>query len=130
MPARRTVTARYIEDTTSPVGAAVTTFLHAPSPALALVMVSAVVALVAWALQLMQAANDRGEFGLMLAGCMVCSAAVGLATVMVLSVTGPDRLAAQGYAPGGAPAGYRADSAGVSLDSISLPWDNGLDAAR
>lgn len=93
-------------------------------------MVSAVVALVAWALQLMQVASERGEFGLMLAGCMVCSAAVGLATVMVLSVTGPDRLAAQGFAPDAGPAGYRADSARVSLDSISLPWDSGHDAAR
>ena len=50
-------------------------------------MVAAVIALVAWALQLMQAANDRQEFSLMLAGCMVCSAAVGLSTVMVLTFT-------------------------------------------
>ena len=35
---------------------------------IALVMVGAVVALVAWALQLMQAASDRQEFSLMLAG--------------------------------------------------------------
>ena len=53
-------------------------------------MVALVVALVAWALQLMQAANDRQEFSLMLAGCMVCSAAVGLATVMVITVIGPE----------------------------------------
>jgi hypothetical protein len=52
-------------------------------------MVAAVIALVAWALQLMQAANDRQEFSLMLAGCMVCSAAVGLSTVMVLTFTNP-----------------------------------------
>jgi uncharacterized membrane protein len=54
-----------------------------------LVMVAAVVALVAWALQLMQSANDSQEFSLMLAGCMVCSAAVGLATVMVITLMGP-----------------------------------------
>jgi hypothetical protein len=54
---------------------------------LAFAMVAAVIALVAWALQLMQAANDRQEFSLMLAGCMVCSAAVGLSTVMVLTFT-------------------------------------------
>ncbi|MFQ6537621.1 MULTISPECIES: hypothetical protein [Aphanothece] len=90
---------------------------HSLSPTLAtglaLLMVVAVVALVAWALQLMQAANDRQEFSLMLAGCMVCSAAVGLATVMVITFTAPDRLQASGlrFAP----------DAGVSLDSISLP---------
>jgi uncharacterized membrane protein YcjF (UPF0283 family) len=55
-----------------------------------LTMVALVVALVAWALQLMQAANDRQEFSLMLAGCMVCCAAVGLATVMVITVIGPE----------------------------------------
>jgi hypothetical protein len=85
-------------------------------------MVGAVVALVAWALQLMQAANDRQEFSLMLAGCMVCSAAVGLATVMVLTLTGPERL--HGRAPLLDPADLEA---GVSLDSISLPWDQPLD---
>jgi hypothetical protein len=53
-------------------------------------MVAAVIALVAWALQLMQAASDRQEFSLMLAGCMVCSAAVGLSTVMVLTFTSPE----------------------------------------
>ncbi|MFO0136438.1 MAG: hypothetical protein ACK535_00205, partial [Cyanobacteriota bacterium] len=52
----------------------------------------AVVAVVAWALQLMQSATERQEFSLMLAGCMVCSAAVGLATVMVLTLTSPERL--------------------------------------
>jgi uncharacterized membrane protein YcjF (UPF0283 family) len=55
-----------------------------------LTLVVLVVALVAWALQLMQAANDRQEFSLMLAGCMVCCAAVGLATVMVITVIGPE----------------------------------------
>jgi hypothetical protein len=57
---------------------------------LAFAMVSAVIALVAWALQLMQAASDRRDFSLMLAGCMVCSAAVGLSTVMVLTFTSPE----------------------------------------
>jgi len=57
---------------------------------LAILMVGAVIALVAWALQLMQAATDRREFSLMLAGCMVCSAAVGLSTVMVLTFTNQD----------------------------------------
>jgi hypothetical protein len=51
-------------------------------------LVFVVIALVAWALQLMQAAMDQGEFSLMLAGCMVCSAAVGLATVMVMTLSG------------------------------------------
>ena len=51
-------------------------------------LVFVVVALVGWALQLMQAAMDQGEFSLMLAGCMVCSAAVGLATVMVMTLSG------------------------------------------
>ena len=44
--------------------------------ALGVLMVVVVVALVGWALQLMEAANQRKEFSLMLAGCMVCSAAV------------------------------------------------------
>ena len=51
-------------------------------------MVLVVIALVAWALQLMQAAMDQREFSLMLAGCLVCSAAVGLATVMVMALNG------------------------------------------
>lgn len=92
-----------------------------PSPiatAAALAMVAAVMALVAWALQLMQAASDRREFSLMLAGCMVCSAAVGLATVMVLTLTSPDRIASRAMlAP---------PDSGVSLDSIVLPWDGQL----
>ena len=66
--------------------------------AIALLMVVVIVALVAWALQLMQAANDKQEFSLMLAGCMVCSAAVGLATVMVITATSPERLNAEGLA--------------------------------
>jgi hypothetical protein len=81
-------------------------------------MVGAVIALVAWALQLMQAANDRREFSLMLAGCMVCSAAVGLATVMVLTFTTPGRLQASGLVPTAAEA-----SAEVSLDGLQLSWD-------
>jgi hypothetical protein len=86
--------------------------------AIALAMVSAVVALVAWALQLMQAATDRREFSLMLAGCMVCSAAVGLATVMVLTLTSADRLTSRAM--------LVPPNIGVSLDSIVLPWDGQL----
>jgi ABC-type glycerol-3-phosphate transport system permease component len=102
--------------------------LHAPLPSLiALLLVVAVIALVAWALQLMQAANDRQEFSLMLAGCMVCSAAVGLATVMVITLTGPEW--------GALGALNRpldtADSAGTDLPlslpaSFELPWDGQL----
>jgi hypothetical protein len=88
--------------------------------AVGLLMVVAVVALVAWALQLMQAAADRKEFSLMLAGCMVCSAAVGLATVMVLTLTSPDRLEARGLRP--VPPDMEA---GISLDAVVLPWDDG-----
>ena len=84
---------------------------------IALVVVVMVVALVAWALQLMQAANDRREFSLMLAGCMVCSAAVGLATVLVITVTSSTRLEARGLLLPPAEA-----EAGVSLDAIVLPW--------
>jgi hypothetical protein len=86
-------------------------------------MVLAVVAMVAWALQLMQAAADRREFSLMLAGCMVCSAAVGLATVMVMGVTSADRLQAQGVLSPSFPAAGDLAAGGVSLDAISLPWD-------
>jgi hypothetical protein len=93
------------------------------SPALAAVMVLAVVAMVAWALQLMQAAADRREFSLMLAGCMVCSAAVGLAVVMLLSVTSADRLEAQGLLSRGSADERELASGGVSLGAISLPWD-------
>ena len=98
--------------------------LHALPPAaftaIALLMVVGVVALVAWALQLMQAATDTKEFSLMLAGCMVCSAAVGLATVMVLTFTSPDRLDARGLVAS------LDNEAGISLDSIVLPWDGQL----
>ena len=90
-----------------------------PAPLLSLfafVLVVAVVALVAWALHLMQAANDRREFSLMLAGCMVCSAAVGLATVMVLTLTGANRLEARGLLPP-----IPQLESGVSLDAIVLP---------
>jgi len=101
----------------------VNAFLLLPTPvftAIALVAVVVVIALVAWALQLLQAATDRREFSLMLAGCMVCSAAVGLATVMVLTFTSPVRLEARGLtSPDGEPAG-------VSLDAIVLPWDDSL----
>jgi len=104
-------------------GASVNAFLLLPTPlftAIALVVVLVVIALVAWALQLMQAANDRREFSLMLAGCMVCSAAVGLATVMVLTFTSPVRLEARGLvAPETGPSG-------ISLDAIVLPWDDSL----
>ena len=66
-------------------------FAGVPYPGLiALAIVVVVVALVAWGLQLMQAASDKKEFSLMLAGCLVCSAAAGLATVMMITLTGPD----------------------------------------
>ena len=52
------------------------------------VTVSVIIALVTWALKLMQSAADQQEFSLMLAGCMVCSAAVGLATVMMMALNG------------------------------------------
>lgn len=98
----------------------VTSLFALPAAALTglgLVMVVGVVALVAWALQLMQAATERQEFSLMLAGCMVCSAAVGLATVMVLTLTSPDRLEARGLLP------TPDQEAGISLNSIALPLD-------
>lgn len=85
---------------------------------LAVLMVFAVVALVAWALQLMQAATDRQEFSLMLAGCMVCSAAVGLATVMVLTITSPDRV--PNHVLHGLPG---EQEAWVSLDAIVQPLE-------
>ena len=47
-----------------------------------------VIALVAWALSLMQSAVEHQEFSLMLAGCLVCSAAVGLTLVMVMTLNG------------------------------------------
>jgi uncharacterized membrane protein YcjF (UPF0283 family) len=96
------------------------------STALGVLMVLVVVALVAWALQLMESATQRKEFSLMLAGCMVCSAAVGLATVMVLTLTSPDRLEAHALLPSADAEAY-ASEAGISLDAISLPWDGPLD---
>lgn len=92
------------------------------STAIGLFMVVVVVAMVAWALQLMQSANDRRDFSLMLAGCMVCSAAVGLATVMVLTLTGPNRLGSRAV---GFP--QSVEEPGISLDSVKLPWDGSLD---
>ena len=65
------------------------TLIHSSwSLPLGLIAVSAITSLVIWALRLMQAASDQQEFSLMLAGCMVCSAAVGLATVMVMTLNG------------------------------------------
>lgn len=94
--------------------------LSAPlATGVALLMVAAVVLLVSWALQLMQAANDRREFSLMLAGCMVCSAAVGLATVMLLTFTSPGRTEAGGLLHPAA-----TGDATMSLDAIVLPWDD------
>jgi uncharacterized membrane protein len=108
---------------TSPPGLASWLALPPVITGLALGMVLAVVAMVAWALQLMQAASDRKEFSLMLAGCMVCSAAVGLATVMVLTLTSPDRLEARGLH-----ASSPDSEARISLDAVVLPWDEGLDS--
>ena len=93
------------------------------SPVLAGAIVLVVFVRVAWALQLMQAASDRKEFSLMLAGCMVCSAAIGLATVMVMTFTSAERLEAQGYLSALETNQSELMAAGVSLDSISLPWD-------
>ena len=97
--------------------------LPSTSTALAVALVLAVVAMVAWALQLMQAASERREFSLMLAGCMVCSAAVGLAAVMVMTFTSADRLEAQGFISRSAAGELELVAGGVSLDAISLPWD-------
>ena len=47
-----------------------------------------VIGLVAWALSLMQAALEQREFSLMLAGCLVCSAAIGPTLVMVMTLNG------------------------------------------
>ena len=100
-----------------------TALLQSNSTALAVALVLAVVAMVAWALQLMQAASERHEFSLMLAGCMVCSAAVGLAAVMVMTFTSADRLEAQGFISRSAAGELELVAGGVSLDAISLPWD-------
>ncbi len=104
--------------------------LQTHSTALAVVLVVTVVAMVAWALQLMQAAADRKEFSLMLAGCMVCSAAVGLATVMLITFTSADRLQAQGFLSVGESGAVELASGGVSLDAISLPWDASFHSPR
>ncbi len=53
-----------------------------------ILLVVVVIILIAWALQLMQSALDQREFSLMLAGCLVCSAAVGLATVILITFNG------------------------------------------
>ena len=81
-------------------------------------MVVSVVALIAWALQLMQAASDRQEFSLMLAGCMVCSAAVGLATVTVLTLSSSDNVLDRALLI------PPPDDNGVAQDTIVLPWDD------
>jgi len=102
--------------------------LHAPVPSLiALLLVVVVIALVAWALQLMQAANDRQEFSLMLAGCMVCSAAVGLATVMVITLTGPEWGALSALPQLLDATDPAIDGVPISLPaSFELPWDGQL----
>ena len=93
----------------------------------ALLTVVVVVGLVAWALSLMQAANDRREFSLMLAGCMVCSAAVGLSTVMVLTFASPNRLLAAGMGAGSPGGDFSGGEEGITLDTIALPWATSLD---
>jgi uncharacterized YccA/Bax inhibitor family protein len=94
---------------------------------MALLLVVAVIALVAWALQLMQAANDRQEFSLMLAGCMVCSAAVGLATVMVITLSGPEWGAIRAMPRPLDAADPSAAELPISLPaSFELPWDGQL----
>ena len=55
---------------------------------LGLTISAVVIGLVAWALSLMQSAIEQREFSLMLAGCLVCSAAVGLTLVMVMILSG------------------------------------------
>ena len=61
---------------------------HAWIMPLGLCSTALVIALVAWALLLMQSAIEQQEFSLMLAGCLVCSAAVGLTLVMVMTLNG------------------------------------------
>lgn len=48
----------------------------------------AIVALITWAIRLLQSAARQDDFSLTLAGCMVCSAAVGLAAVIAVTLTG------------------------------------------
>ena len=61
---------------------------HAWIMPLGLCSTALVIALVVWALSLMQGAVEQQEFSLMLAGCLVCSAAVGLILVMVMTLNG------------------------------------------
>ena len=61
---------------------------HAWIMPLGLCSTALVIALVAWALSLMQGAVEQQEFSLMLAGCLVYSAAVGLTLVMVMTLNG------------------------------------------
>lgn len=71
------------------------------------VFIVLVIALVSWALRLMQQALDRREFSLMLAGCLVSSAAAALVAVYFLMssyvgyfATAPERISTlQGGAP-------------------------------
>ena len=68
--------------------------LALPAPlftGIGLLMVAAVVGLVAWALQLMQAASERREFSLMLAGC-------GIKRGVVVGGTDPDGVHVDGQA--------------------------------
>jgi hypothetical protein len=92
---------------------------------LALAMVAAVVGLVAWALQLMQAANDRRDFSLMLAGCMVCSAAVGLSTVMVLTFTSPESFSLHPPLSSLEPISVRGDASEIKAGwQTTTPWES------
>ena len=69
------------------VSAALPLSLPAIAPGwLGLALVAAVVALVAWELQLMQTASDSNEPTLLLAGCMVCGVAAGLSVIYVLTL--------------------------------------------
>jgi hypothetical protein len=63
------------------------------------IFMAMVIALVSWALRLMQQALDRREFSLMLAGCLVSSAAAALVAVYFLMssyvgyfATAPERM--------------------------------------
>ena len=46
------------------------------------------IALIGWAIRLIQSAVDQRDFSLILAGCMVCSAALGFAAVIVVTLKG------------------------------------------
>ena len=93
----------------------------------ALLTVVVVVGLVAWALSLMQSANERQEFSLMLAGCMVCSAAVGLSTVMVLTFASPNRLLAAGMLAGSGAGGLGLAAEELGFEPVDLSWAPSLD---